>query len=254
MANWLEAISRDVPNSGWSGGDIRRRQHCCHRRSRRQSQHGAGWVFTRSNGVWTQQGDKLVGMDPPSPPFQCCPAISGNGNTILFTGLQPNSGNGFPGVFTRENGYWTQQGGVLIGSDVGGSLYQSGSSALSRDGNTAIVSGYDKISSAAYAWIFARRDGVWSQQGDQLEGAEPLAPPNPTPFVALSADGRTALVNNAIFVRDRRGPWRKIGSIAAPAGPAAFSADGTTIIIGEPGITMDWERRTSLSNRAVRKK
>ena len=198
----------------------------------------AGWVFTRSNGAWTQEGGKLVGFGAvgTAPPFQCCPAISGDGNTILFAAVQPGGGgNGFSWVFTRNSGVWSQQGGVLIGGDVGGSVYQAGASALSTDGSTAIVSGYDKATLAAYAWIFTRNSGIWTQQGSRLEASEPLTDTTSQVYVSLSADGGTALVNNTIFKRGREGIWRKTGSIAAPVGPATFSADAATAIIGGPG-------------------
>lgn len=197
---------------------------------------GAGWVFVRSNGVWNQQGDKLVGYGVvgPGPPFQCCPAISGDGNTILFAAVQPGGGNGFSWVFTRNNGVWSQQGGPLIGTDVGGSIYQSGTSALSADGNTAIVSGYDRVTLAAFAWIFRRSGGIWTQQGSRLEASEPLRDPTTQVYVSLSADAGTALVNNTIFTCGRDGIWQKTGLIPAPVGPAAFSAGGSTVIIGEP--------------------
>ena len=186
---------------------------------------GAVWIFTRSNGVWRQEGDKLIGAGASGQPYQCCPAISGDGNTILFLGLQPGGGgNGFTWVFTRDHGAWSQQGGMLIGNEVGGPVYQGITAALTMDGNTAIVAGYNRVTLAAYAWIFARTDGIWTQQGSRLEGSEPLPEPTSTSFVSLSADGGTALVNNSIFTRNRRGIWREAGSIAAPAGPAAFSA------------------------------
>jgi limonene-1,2-epoxide hydrolase len=119
---------------------------------------GALWVFTRANGVWSQQGDKLVGSGATGPLYQCCPAISGDGNTILFGSVQPGgTGNGFNWIFTRNNGVWSQQGGMLIGSDTGGAVHQAISSALSADGNTAIVGGYNAVAFDAYAWVFTRR-------------------------------------------------------------------------------------------------
>ena len=43
------------------GGAVRRRQYRDCGRTEDNSGIGAAWVFTRSNGVWTQQGSKLVG-------------------------------------------------------------------------------------------------------------------------------------------------------------------------------------------------
>jgi hypothetical protein len=51
------------------------------------SNSGAAWVFTRSNGVWTQQGDKLVGTGAVGPSEQGkSVALSADGNTAIVGG------------------------------------------------------------------------------------------------------------------------------------------------------------------------
>ena len=57
---------------------------------------GAVWVFTRSNGVWSQQGNKLVGNDFVCSSFFCVElgysvALSGDGNTALVGGDEDDS-------------------------------------------------------------------------------------------------------------------------------------------------------------------
>ena len=48
---------------------------------------GAAWVFTRSGGVWTQQGGKLVGAGDVGKASQGKSlALSGDGNTIVVGG------------------------------------------------------------------------------------------------------------------------------------------------------------------------
>jgi hypothetical protein len=48
---------------------------------------GAAWVFTRSNGIWTQQGNKLVGTDAIGDSLQgYSVALSGDGNTAILGG------------------------------------------------------------------------------------------------------------------------------------------------------------------------
>jgi hypothetical protein len=79
------------------------------------SNTGATWVFTRSNGVWTQQGLKLVGTDATGSDEQgFSVALSADGNTAIWGG--PNSVSGAAWVFTRSNGVWTQQGPKLVGT------------------------------------------------------------------------------------------------------------------------------------------
>ena len=63
---------------------------------------GALWVFTRTNEIWSQQGDKLVGAGATGALSQGFPAISGDGNTILFGSAQSTTaGHGFNWVFNR---------------------------------------------------------------------------------------------------------------------------------------------------------
>jgi hypothetical protein len=93
---------------------------------------GAAWVFTRSGGVWTQQGTKLIGADAVGP-FAAeqgySVSISGDGNTALINGPFDNSFAGAAWVFTRSDGVWTQQAKLVV---------PARSVALSGDGNTAI--------------------------------------------------------------------------------------------------------------------
>lgn len=72
------------------------------------SETGAAWVFTRSGGVWTQQGSKLVGTGAGVTAQGFSVALSDDGNTAIVGG--PDDGNtGAAWVFTRSSGVWTQQ-------------------------------------------------------------------------------------------------------------------------------------------------
>src|SRR5439155_24819960 len=102
----------------------------------------ASWVFTRSGGVRTQQGNKLVGSGAAGSARQgTSVALSADGNTAIVEGWSDNNMAGAAWVFTRRGGVWTQQGKKLVGSGAGGSARQGTSVALSADGNTAIVGG-----------------------------------------------------------------------------------------------------------------
>jgi len=93
---------------------------------------GAAWVFTRSGGVWTQQGSKLVGTDGIGALQGYSVALSGDGNTAIVGGPWDNDTAGAAWVFTRSNGVWTQPGSKLVGNDaVGGFVNQGRSVALS---------------------------------------------------------------------------------------------------------------------------
>ncbi len=158
---------------------------------------GAAWVFTRSGGVWTQQGNKLVGTgayragEPPLPLGQgMSVALSADGNTAIVGGWRAEAA----WVFTRSGGVWTQQGNKLVGTGAVGSARQGMSVALSADGNTAIVGGWSDNSKTGAAWVFTRSGGVWTQQGNKLVGTGAVGSARQGMSVALSADGNTAIV------------------------------------------------------------
>ena len=157
---------------------------------------GAVWVFTRSNGVWTQQGNKLVGAGAVGTADQgLSVALSADGNTALVSGVGDNSLAGAVWVFTRSNGVWTQQGNKLVGAGTVGTANQGVSVALSADGNTALVGGPgDEDAGAAGAvWVFTRSNSVWTQQGNKLVGAGAVEVAEQGWSITLSADGNTAV-------------------------------------------------------------
>ena len=133
---------------------------------------GAAWVFTRSGGVWTQQGNKLVGTGAAGSAFQgVSVALSGDGNTAIVGGYADDNGVGALWVFTRSGGVWSQQGNKLVGIGfVGSADPKAFSVALSVDGNTAVVGGDDDNGATGAAWVFTRSGGVWTQQGSKLVG------------------------------------------------------------------------------------
>src|SRR4029450_11620374 len=71
---------------------------------------GAAWVFTRSGGVWKQQGTKLVGSGAGEPPLPLgqgmSVALSADANTAIVGGWGAEPGGGF----TRAGGSWPTQG------------------------------------------------------------------------------------------------------------------------------------------------
>jgi hypothetical protein len=83
---------------------------------------GAAWVYTRSGGVWTQQGPKLVGTGAVGQAGQGSGvALSADGNTAIVGGYGDNSNTGAAWVYTRSGGVWTQQGPKLVANDAVGS-------------------------------------------------------------------------------------------------------------------------------------
>jgi len=212
---------------------------------------GAVWVYTRSGGVWTQSGNKLVGTGATSNSFQgSSVAISSNDTTIIAGGYSDNGGTGAVWIYTLNGGIWTQQGNKLIGTGADGSAYQGTSVSISSDGNTAIVGGYNDSAGVGAAWVYIRSAGVWTQQGVKLTGKRSAGSANQGQAVSISGDGNTAILGGdndstgtgAIWVYTRTaGVWKQQGvklvgtgaTGAASQGYAlAISSDGGTIISG----------------------
>lgn len=171
---------------------------------------GAAWIFTRdSDGNWTQQGSKLVGSRALGRADQgTSVSLSADGNTALVGGPGDNNQVGATWLFTRDgSGNWTQQGSKLIGVDAVGAANQGWSVALSGDGNTALAGGWYDNSGTGAAWVFTRdSNGNWSQLGSKLVGSVTLGPAAQGQYVAISANGNTAIEGSAFDVRNG-GAW-----------------------------------------------
>jgi hypothetical protein len=132
---------------------------------------GAAWIFTRSNGVWSQQGPKLLGSGAVGQSLRTIGsvAISADGNTAILGRAGDNSLKGAVWVFTRTDGVWIQQGEKLVGSESRGRWQgQGGSVALSADGNTAVFDAREDNDGEGGVWVFRRSNGIWTQDGVKL--------------------------------------------------------------------------------------
>jgi hypothetical protein len=159
---------------------------------------GALWIFTRAGGEWAQLGEKLVpsGMKGTADLYDWLGiAISADGNTAMLGRPSDDGYRGAAWVFTRANDVWTQQGDKLVGAGaVGSSAYLGSSVSVSGDGDLALVGGYNDDLGAGATWVFARSGGAWRQQGEKLVGTGAIGRAYQGMGVALSADGRTAVV------------------------------------------------------------
>jgi hypothetical protein len=206
------------------------------------------WVFNRSAGVWTQQGNKLVGSRAVGSARQgASVALSDDGNTAIVGGFFDNWNTGATWVFTRSHDVWTQQRSKLVGAGAVGNAGQGSSVALSADGSTAIMGGPLDNSKTGAAWVYLCNGTGW---GTKLVGAGAVGNARQGSSVALSADGSTAIVggvednsyNGASWVYSRSGTvWTPqsnklvgtdaIGS-ARQGHSVALAADVKTAIVG----------------------
>jgi hypothetical protein len=209
---------------------------------------GAAWVFTRSGGVWTQQGGKLVGTGAVGTAGEGASlALSGDGNTVIVGGVGDNGSLGACWVFIRSGGVWAQQGSKIVGTgSAGPSVYQGYSVSLAADGNTAIVGASADSNNVGAAWVFTRSAGVWTQQGNKLVGTGASGSAEQGFSVSISADGNTAIVggpgdNNlagAVWVFTRSGnAWTQQGSKLVGTGGVGASQQGSSVFLAADGLT-----------------
>jgi hypothetical protein len=217
---------------------------------RDNSNVGAAWAFTRSGSTWAQQGAKLTGSgETGAGEFGRSVALSADGNTALVGVPEDDAAIGGTWVLTRSNGVWSQQGSKLTGGEEDNSEFGV-LVALSADGNTALVGGWNDEGRKGAAWVFTRSNEVWSQQGPKLVGAGVSEGDGFGTSVALSADGDTALIGapgndfrkGAAWVFTRTGStWTQQGEKLVGTGATgnpwfgytvALSGDGDTALIG----------------------
>ena len=223
---------------------------------------GAAWVYTRSGGVWSQEGSKLVGTGAIGAAQQgYSVAISADGNVAIVGGYADNSGVGAAWVLSRSLGVWWQQGSKLVATDTIGGAHGGSSVAISADGRTVVVGAHGDNSGAGATWVFTRIGVVWAQEGSKLVGTGAVRVAGQGTSVAISADGNTAIVGGPsdasamtpdysvsvgaawVFTRSG-GVWSQQGSkligtdavYATQGWSVAISGDGNTAIVGGPGF------------------
>jgi hypothetical protein len=234
---------------------------------RANASRGAVWVFARSGGEWTKQGEApLTAPAPVEEPsgeecaeesideagecaFGSSVALSADGNTALIGDPSSTSTAGTAWVFTRSGQEWSR-GPALTGAGEGNEGRFGKSVALSADGSLALVGVPSAVSGRGGAWVFTCSGSACTRQLALLDSeASTLAHFGRS--VALSGDGSTALVGGPgdshstgaawTFTRNEAA-WTQQASKLTGEGESpenshfgrtvALSADGATALIG----------------------
>ena len=210
------------------------------------SQLGAVWVFTRTAGVWTQQGLKLVGTGVTGSTARQgrSVSLSGDGNTLVIGGPADDTLNGAVWIFTRSGGVWTQQGSKLVGSGSSGAAYQGVSTSVSYDGNTIAFGGSTDTSNQGAVWIFTRSSGIWTQQGQKITSTARIDGGSFGFSVSLTSDGNMLLVGaygenlnqgSAYLFTRTDGAWSQQYQYSIPADARTPSAFGSAVVLNTSG-------------------
>ena len=167
----------------------------------------------------------------------------------LISGWTDDGGVGAAWIFTRSGSTWTQQGHKLTAHDERDAGAFGGGVALSANGDTALIGAEHDNNDIGAAWIFTRAGTTWSQLGSKLTATGETGNAYFGKTVALSADGKLALIGGhvdnaetgAAWVFTRTGTtWIQQGSKLTGSGEIgagafgfklALSADGNTALI-----------------------
>ena len=167
---------------------------------------GAAWVFLRTGTTWAQQGAKLTAKSPEETgagSFGYSVAVSGEGKDALMGAPGDNERIGAAWVFTRSGDTWTQQGTKLVakaGEEIGGGEFGKSVALSAKEVETnklyALIGGPKESSSPGVgaAWVFLRTTTTWAQQGAKLTGSGEAGAGEFGNSVALSAEGKDALL------------------------------------------------------------
>ena len=204
---------------------------------------GAAWVFTRTAGVWSQQGPKLtptdeVGDEPDNEngKFGTIVALSADGNTALIGAWNDDTSRGAAWVFTRSSGAWSQQGPKLTPTgEVGEGRFGRPRRFFARRQHGADRSALRQQRQGRGLGVQTLGLDMVSAGGQAGPAATRLVKAEFGTNVALSADGATAL----------SGGWRDNGGTGASwvflDPPSATT--GTATGVGETGATLNGRSR-----------
>ncbi len=218
---------------------------------------GAVYVFTESNGTWTQT-QKLTANDGAAyDNFALSVALKGS--TILVgsprAAIGGNAGQGALYVFTESNGTWSQTQ-KLAASD--GATNDSFGESVALEGSTALIGAYNATINGhiwqGAVYFFTESNGSWSE-GQKLTASDGTAGTNFGNAVALN--GSTALIGadastvgsntyqgKAYLFTESGGNWSQSDTFIASDGAvddyfgAALAWDGATALISTPHPTI----------------
>jgi len=217
------------------------------------SYQGAAYVFTQSDGGWSQQA-KLTAQDGAAyDAFASSVGVSGSTVVVGAPDAAVNGGSsqGAAYVFTQTDGGWSQQ--AKLTAPDGARSDQLGSS-VGISGNTVVVGAPQAVLNGhphqGAAYVFAQSDGAWTQQA-KLTAQDGATSDNLGYSAAVSgstvvvgAPGATVNGNSAqgaayVFTQTDGG-WSQQAKLTAQDGATgdglgtSVLVSGTTVVAGAP--------------------
>jgi hypothetical protein len=218
---------------------------------------GAAYVFTQSNGTWSES-QKLTASDGGLfDNFGASVALDGNTLVVGANGatVDGNAAQGAVYVFTQSNGTWTQTQ-KLTATD--GAAYDNFGLSVALKGSIILVgsprAAIGANSGQGALYVFTESNGTWSQT-QKLTASDGTANDSFGESVAL--DGSTALIGadgstvggntyqgKAYLFTESGGNWSQADTFVASDGAvddyfgAALAWDGETALISTPHPTI----------------
>lgn len=204
---------------------------------------GSAWVFKRQGASWSQEAI-LIGatfaLNQTQQGFSV--ALSYDGDTAIVGAPGDYFTRGEARVFTRKRGRWSEQAALY--TPDGRLAFQGTSVALSKDGDTAILGGYNDAAGVGAAWVFARSGSAWTEQA-KLLASDAVGGAYQGWSVALAGDGDTALVGGPsdnggvgaswVFQRRNGGQWVQDGPKLVGSGASGLARQGGSVALSRPG-------------------
>ncbi len=172
---------------------------------------GAGYVFTRSAAVWTQQAKLHAGDSAPQDLFGYATSLGADTAVLGAYGAANSSGAAY--VFRRSGASWSQEAKLVANDLASGDNFGA---AVSVSGEMALLGAYGQSTSTGAAYVFSWSAGAWSQ-GMKITAADGASADNFGRGVSMSA--RTALIG---------APSRQAGQ------PGAAYVFGVGLDLGSP--------------------
>jgi hypothetical protein len=170
--------------------------------------YGAGYVFTRSNGIWTQAA-RLVGDDfatyRSSGVVQYMgewgSSLSPDGSVVALGARGDSARKGAVYIFGNSNGSWSQLQKIANPTDTSNEAFGE-AVALSESGNDLIVGApaltSNSVSQHGIAYHYVRDGSTWTLQ-NTIEPQTKIATTNfaaRTGQISITADGSWLMIGN----------------------------------------------------------
>jgi FG-GAP repeat protein len=211
-----------------------------------EGNRGSVYVFTRVDGVWSEQQKLLASDGAAGDQFGFSVALSDE--TLVVTALGDDGARGSAYVFMRADGVWTEHQKVTASDGVAQDGF--GFAVALNDESFVVGATSDDVARGS-AYVFVRNGAVWTEQqkltasdrGVQDVFGQAVAIDGDTIVVAAPFDDVGVNVNQGsayVFVRDG-GTWTEQQKLTASDGAArdqfgqGVAIRGNTILVGAPG-------------------